>query len=117
MLAAADLHRPAPGRRPGQNVCEAVTDSGNEWVQIWYLADPPTGANTVEATFGISESPNAVAALSFDDPVKEIEQRLGIGRTKSFAALSRALGAPPDQVAQVLDQLDAPGSNPGDPAD
>ncbi|MBN2489669.1 MAG: MFS transporter [Planctomycetes bacterium] len=39
------------------------------------------------------------------DPVQELEERFGIGRTKSFAALSAALGAGPDEVDAALDAL------------
>jgi hypothetical protein len=44
---------------------QASTDSGNEWVQIYYLVNPPTGTNTVSATFNILEAPTVVAAMSY----------------------------------------------------
>ncbi|MHC4695193.1 MAG: MFS transporter [Planctomycetota bacterium] len=44
----------------------------------------------------------AVASMSFGDTVKDIEDRLGIGRTKSFAALSAAMGADDEAVEQAL---------------
>ncbi len=63
----------------------------------------------------------AVASMSFGEcgtgfqpvrcnAVRDIEDRLGIGRTKSFAALSAAMGADDEAVEQALAQ-------PGDTAD
>ncbi|MHC4216878.1 MAG: YCF48-related protein [Planctomycetota bacterium] len=43
----------------------ASTDSGNEWVKIWYRTDPLPGTNMVDVTYGIAESPDAVVALSY----------------------------------------------------
>ena len=51
---------------------------------------------------------DAVADITFEDPVKEMEQRIGIGRTKSFAALSVALGATDAEVEAALAGLDVP---------
>ncbi len=50
-----------------------------------------------------------VAGMEFEDPVEELPKRLGIGRTKSFAALSRARGADPEKAEQFLNRLDVPG--------
>ncbi|MGB2988189.1 MAG: hypothetical protein WBE26_20160 [Phycisphaerae bacterium] len=47
----------------------------------------------------------AVAPMTFEDPVNDIEERLGIGRTKSFAALSAAMGAADEAVDRALAQL------------
>ena len=54
----------------GQTMIEVVneqtsTSSGNEWLQIYYLTNPSTGTNTVAVTFGSSDSPSIVAAMSY----------------------------------------------------
>jgi len=41
------------------------SDSGNEWVKIWYRTDPLPGTNMVDVTYDGSESPDAVVALSY----------------------------------------------------
>ncbi len=41
------------------------------------------------------------------NPVTDLEARFGIGRTKSFEALSTALGAGPEEVDAALDELTA----------
>jgi hypothetical protein len=46
---------------------------------------------------GTDRMAEAASHLTLDDPVSELPATLGIGRTKSFAALSAALGA--DEVA------------------
>ena len=62
---------------------------------------------------------DAVAAMTFDSPpddlkgrTKEIEKRLGIGRTKSFAALSVALGADEAAVEEALSKLPISSDDP-----
>jgi len=51
---------------------------------------------------------DAVARMRFDDPVREIAERVGIGRTKSFAALSAARGASADELdAELTHKLGA----------
>jgi hypothetical protein len=54
----------------GQALTEEVseragTTSGDEWVSIWYLTDPPLGTNTVTVNYTGSGSPSMVAALSY----------------------------------------------------
>ena len=51
---------------------------------------------------------DALSGVTFDDPVKEMEPRVGIGRTKSFGALSVALGASDSEVTVALEQVDVP---------
>jgi hypothetical protein len=53
----------------------------------------------------------AVAAMTFDDPVRDIEEQLGIGRTKSFAALSAAMGADDAATEAALSRLQVPAGN------
>ncbi len=54
------------GQALNQAISEkASSSSGAEWVQIWYLTNPPSGSNTVDVTFGINDSPNGVAAISY----------------------------------------------------
>jgi hypothetical protein len=43
----------------------ASTDSGNEWVKIWYRTNPLPGTNMVDVTFDITEAPTCVTALSY----------------------------------------------------
>ncbi len=57
---------------------------------------------------------DAVAAMTFEDPASEIADRLGIGRTKSFAALSAAMGANDDGARRVLDELQVSSADPDD---
>ena len=47
----------------------------------------------------------AVAAMEFADPVQDLERELGIGRTKSFAALAVAMGAGDAEVDAALLEL------------
>jgi hypothetical protein len=52
----------------------AGTGSGDVWTSIWYLAEPPTGTNTVSVTFNNSKDPSAVVVLSYfgvdpNDPI------------------------------------------------
>jgi hypothetical protein len=44
---------------------QASTDSGNEWVKIWYRTNPLPGTNMVDVTFDITEAPTCVTALSY----------------------------------------------------
>jgi parallel beta-helix repeat protein len=68
----------------GQPLTEEVsgragTASGDEWVSIWYLTDPPLGTNTVAVTYGGSGSPSMVASLSYFG----VDQADPIGATAS----------------------------------
>ena len=45
---------------------------------------------------------DAVAEMVFEDPVEEIDEKIGIGRTKAFSALSSALGAEPADVDAAI---------------
>ena len=58
---------------------------------------------------GTSLLHDAVTRMTFDNPLKDIEQRLGIGRTKSFMALSAARGADDQTLAQAMSEIDVPG--------
>ena len=49
---------------------------------------------------------DAAAKITFDDPVGEMEKLVGIGRTKSFSALSVALGASSQEVEEALAKPD-----------
>ncbi|MCK4658138.1 MAG: MFS transporter [Phycisphaerae bacterium] len=53
----------------------------------------------------------SVAGMSFTNPVEDIEKRVGIGRTKSFAALSMALGADAEAVDEALAGLQVPSAD------
>ncbi|MCP4245988.1 MAG: peptide MFS transporter, partial [bacterium] len=59
---------------------------------------------------------DALAGVTFEDPVKEMEPRVGIGRTKSFGALSVALGASESEVNAALDQVNVPAGAAADRA-
>jgi hypothetical protein len=68
------------GRALTQEVSErAGTTSGDEWISIWYLTDPPLGTSTVSVTFAGSGSPSAIAALSYFG----VDQADPIGATAS----------------------------------
>jgi hypothetical protein len=68
------------GQALTQEVTErAGTTSGDEWVSIWYLTDPPLGTSTVSVTFAGSASPSSVVALSYFG----VDQSDPIGATAS----------------------------------
>jgi hypothetical protein len=52
--------------------------------------------------------------MKLADPYEEIQERFGIGRTKSFVALSAAMGADAADVERTLDELNMPGGNESD---
>ena len=56
----------------------------------------------------------AVAAMTFTDPAADIEKRLGIGRTKSFAALCAALATVQKTPDRELLDLDVGSPDAGD---
>ncbi len=49
-----------------------------------------------------------IQGVTLADPFTEIQEKFGIGRTKSFAALSAAIGADASAVDAALDDLDMP---------
>ncbi len=80
------------------------------------FGDDPEVLNNLALEYLAQATPrihDAVAILDYDNPpeqlkkrIKEIEERTGIGRTKSFAALSAALGADDATVENALVDLD-----------
>ncbi len=58
----------------------------------------------------------AVASMTFEDPKKDIKERLGIGRTKSFAALGAAMGADYEVVERALSEMPVDSNRPEDRA-
>ena len=52
--------------------------------------------------------------MELADPFEEIQKRVGIGRTKSFAALSAATGANAAAVDLALSGLNMPGADETD---
>jgi len=50
----------------------------------------------------------AVPGLQMSDPVADMEDRLGLGRTKSFAALASAMGATSFEIDRALSAVGAP---------
>jgi hypothetical protein len=69
------------GRALTEEVSErAGATSGDEWVSIWYLVDPPLGTNTVSVTFAGSGSPSLVTALSY----------FGVDQTDPIGAVASA---------------------------
>jgi len=72
-----------------------------------FAGDPATLDNLAleylaQATDRMAE---AVSAMEFPDPVKDLDSELGIGRTKSFAALAVAMGAGDAEVDAALLEL------------
>ncbi len=65
---------------------------------------------------GTQRMHRAVALMTFDDPVRDIEERLGIGRTKSFAALSAAMGADDAATEAALSRFQVPSGDADDRA-
>ncbi len=47
---------------------------------------------------------DAAAKLTFDDPVSELPKKVGIGRTKSFGALSAALGVSDEALGKAMEK-------------
>ena len=52
---------------------------------------------------------DALAQMTFEKPVEEIEKRIGIDRTKSFATLASAMGADDAAVTEAIAQKGASG--------
>ncbi len=79
---------------------------------LWkYYGDDSMVLNNLALEYlaqGTSLLHDAVAEMTFDDPVKEIPERIGVDRTKAFAALSAAIGADEDTVMDTLGRIDVP---------
>jgi MFS family permease len=81
------------------------------------FGDDPEVLNNLALEYlaqGTSRMREAAGEMTFDDPAEDIEKRLGIGRTKSFAALSAALGADDQATNQVLERIQDGIENPND---
>ena len=69
------------------------------------FSDDPGTLNNLALEYlaqGTDHLKAAVETMDFADPLTQIEERLGIGRTKAFSALSIALGADGDAVDEAL---------------
>jgi len=53
-----------------------------------------------------------IEEMELEDPVDDLPDKLGIGRTKSFAALAAAMGADDPEVDEALRALGEPGEGP-----
>ena len=76
------------------------------------FGDDPATLNNLALEYLAQNTPlirNAVAELKFNDPVEQMGKKIGIGRTKSFAALSVARGASAAEVDDFLAKLELPG--------
>jgi len=84
--------------------------------RLWTeFGDTPETRNNLALEYlaqGTDLVARAVATMQFNDPTEELAERVGIGRTKSFAALSAALGANEADVEAALARLDMPGAEP-----
>jgi hypothetical protein len=73
---------------------------------LWdHFGNSPENLNNLALEYlaqGTDRIYQAVADMDFEDPVKQIEAKIGIGRTKSFAALSAAMGAGDGDVERAL---------------
>ncbi|MCP4590601.1 MAG: peptide MFS transporter [bacterium] len=102
-------------------------DDGEVVELLWQrFGDDPEVLNNLALEYLAQASDlvhDAAQRMAFQHPVEamgerigEIEKRLGIGRTKSFPALSAATGADPAAVDQELGKLDVPTQNLADRA-
>ncbi len=57
---------------------------------------------------GTARIEEVVAPMTFDNPVVDIDKRLGLGRTKAFAAMASAMGANDAEVRQALSEYATP---------
>ncbi len=88
------------------------------------FGDDPDVLNNLALEYLAQATPrvhDAVATMEYEHPadelhdrIKEIEKRIGIGRTKSFTALSAALGADDAAVDTALEALDVAGTGKHD---
>lgn len=82
------------------------------YAELWsrYSADPGVVNNfaleyVAQETYRVRE---AVAAMQFPDPPKDIPEKVGIGRIKGFAALSLARGVEADRLLETLAEQEYP---------
>lgn len=87
---------------------ESATPDDAIVAMLWerYGTDPDVLANLALEYLaqGTARLERAVAATTFPEGAADIQSKLGITRTKAFAALSRAMGATETELAQRLDQ-------------
>ncbi len=106
------VNRELPSERKMED--SAITD------MLWdRFGDDRETLNNLALEFlaqGTNRVRDAVARMSFAEPTRDIEDRLGIGRTKAFAVLSAAMGADDAAVDAALGELDVSSDNPGDRA-
>ena len=79
------------------------------------FGDDPETLNNLALEYLAQGTPlvyDAVADMAFKNPMDELKERIGIGRTKSFAALNVALGASETEVEQALDRIGKTASKP-----
>ncbi|MGD2109588.1 MAG: MFS transporter [Phycisphaerae bacterium] len=100
--------------KPSDQILEDAPIVEALWVQFADDAETLDNLALEYLAQGTAQAHDVAAAMTFDQPVKELESRLGIGRTKSFAALAAAMGADDPAVDKALS--DAAG-NLQDPAD
>jgi MFS family permease len=109
-------------------VCAETGKQQADVITMLWLAyrDDPDVLNNLGLEYlaqGTDKVEVAVAAIDFTkefDTAKkrreEISQRIGIGRTKAFAALAAAMGAEAAEVDAALAPLEVPDAQPGDKA-
>lgn len=100
-----------PGDRP-LGLAEAA-----DWLWERY-GDDPGVLNNLALEYLAQETPvvrdavERLAPVGFGNPVKDIPERLGIDRTKAFAALANALGADGHEVLRALAAENVPAGTP-----
>ncbi|MCK4341808.1 MAG: MFS transporter [Phycisphaerae bacterium] len=102
-LEVLDIVRETVNRdRPENEHKDNATIARMLWVRF---GDQPVVLNNLALEYFAQDTDrlhDKVAKLTFDDPVKDIEERIGIGRTKAFAALSAAMGATEEEVKRKI---------------
>lgn len=99
---------------------ETATEDSELIAMLWErLGDDAEVLNNLALEYLAQNTPlihDAVADITFDDPIKEIKKKLGINRMKSFAVLAAAFGASEDEVDAALSEMQVSNSTGPDGA-
>jgi len=101
----------------GKPEAERMQDSAIAEMLWERFGDNPAVINNLALEFLAQGTPllhDKVAAMKLADPFHDIQEKLGIGRTKAFAALSAATGADAGAVEKALGELKMPGATEAD---
>lgn len=93
-----------------QTAARQTVDRSTAAEQLWQLyGEEPEVLNNLaleyvaQETYVVRDAVEQLATRGFENPLEEIPEKVGIGRTKAFATLSAALGATASEVMAALD--------------